>query len=275
MGKKLCPQCGTGYAPTGHAQKFCSADCQYAASLARRHARAAANPKAAHICPQCKGEFRRNGAAQKWCSPECKAAANPPLARAPNLTCPQCGTVFTRTGRCQKFCSDSCRQKASRNRRRRVTQLAEIACVQCGGMFTPRRRDARYCSPACGQRFHYDLHNRKNNRAPNGSLPARIDDELVVRILSDGIFSGAIADELDTLRKSKSKAVATLKAILNRELVAPTWPHDRLGRVAVILAILSFDLQPGRFMHPHEKRATRGQYKPSGFILRAGGMRIK
>lgn len=186
-----------------------------------------------------------------------------------SLTCSQCGIAFARTGRSQKFCGVKCQaQDGNARRKAKRKALADLNCPTCGNAFKPRSRRQTFCSQACWTKAYL-----AKPKTKNATTPRPISDDMVARILSDSLFSGAIADELDALRASKSQAIAALQSVLTAELPAPTWPTGRLARAALALILLRDNPAHGRFRHPHEKRALR--YRPSGVIVGRGGSRVR
>ena len=141
-------------------------------------------------------------------------------------------------------------------------------CALCGIEFVPSSGRQKFCTEKHAAR---SLYLRNKNKPPRPIA----DDDLISRILSDSIFSGAIRGELESLRALKSRAVASLQKVLQAELAFPTWPNGRLARAALALCLLRDNPSHGRFRHPHEKPTTPGHYKPSGVVIGRGGARIR
>jgi len=99
-----CEHCGTEIRADQQGKRFCSTDCWYAFTKARRTTK----------CPACGDEFQRAFKTQRACSAKCATQ----LKRADKqVKCECCGIAFERPhGKARRFCSRRCSMLSRENR---------------------------------------------------------------------------------------------------------------------------------------------------------------
>jgi hypothetical protein len=139
----------------------------------------------------------------------------------------------------------------------------QMTCLECEAALSgpPSKK---FCNNAHAAKFK-----RKQKLADKKA--SAVED--AVRILSDGFYLTDLPREIERIRNARG-IVASLEAALAAAVADDAlWPVGKLGRIAVVLALLKNpSLARTRWRHPHERRRLPGQPRlPTGTGIRAHG----